>query len=94
MALPNDPDTHTTRRLVDIIYQHAGQSRSKVRAMPPFLLRTLGLANPTLRELAEMQYQFDEPFIVDSSKIATKLGVPATPIGQALADTLATYRRT
>jgi nucleoside-diphosphate-sugar epimerase len=90
--LPNDPDTHTTRRLVDIIYQHAGQPRSTVRAMPPLLLRALGLANRTLRELAEMQYQFDEPFIVDSSKIATKLGVPATPIGQALAHTLAGYR--
>ena len=60
---------------------------------PALLLRLLGLANPTVRELAEMQYQFEEPFIVDSSKIATKLGVQATPIGQALADTLASYRR-
>jgi hypothetical protein len=40
-----------------------------------------------------MQYQFDEPFIVDSSKIASKLGLVATPIEQALAETLATYRR-
>jgi nucleoside-diphosphate-sugar epimerase len=92
--LPNDPDTHTTRQLVHIIYQHAGQPRGKVRAMPPLLLRALGVSNPTLRELTEMQYQFAEPFIVDSSKIATKLGVPATPIREALADTLASYRRT
>ena len=59
--------------------------------MPPLVLRGVGLFNPTVRELLEMQYQFDEPFIVDSSKIATKLGVQATPIDQALADTLATY---
>ena len=91
--LPNDPDTHTTRQLVDIIYQHAGRPRAKVRAMPPLLLRGLGLVNPTMRELAEMQYQFDEPFIVDSRKITAKLGVHATPIGQALADTLRAYRR-
>jgi len=39
-----------------------------------------------------MQYQFEEPFLVDSSKITTTLGVQATPIEQALADTLATYR--
>ena len=52
----------------------------------------LGFANPTLRELVEMQYQFAEPFIVDSSKIATKLGVRATPTDHALADTLDTYR--
>ena len=60
--------------------------------MPALLLRLVGLANPTVRELIEMQYQFDEPFIVDSSKIATRLDVHATLIGQAIADTLATYR--
>ena len=60
--------------------------------MPPLLLRLASLTNRTLRELLEMQYQFDEPFIVDSSKITNILGVRATPIEQALADTLATYR--
>jgi nucleoside-diphosphate-sugar epimerase len=90
--LPNDPDTKTTRQLVDMIYQHAGQPRGRLRAMPALVLRVLGLANPTLRELVEMQYQFAEPFIVDSSKIATKLGVRATPTDNALADTLDTYR--
>jgi hypothetical protein len=75
-----------------LVYQHAGQPRTKLRAMPPLMLRALGLFNPTVRELTEMQYQFEEPFIVDSSKIANKLDVHATPIGQALADTLATYR--
>ncbi len=41
-----------------------------------------------------MQYQFAEPFIVDSSKITTKLGIRATPIGQALEHTLNSYRGT
>ena len=90
--LPNDPDTRTTRQLVDIIYRHAGQPRAKLRAMPGLLLNALGLVNPTMRELVEMQYQFEEPFIVDSSKIATKLGVSATSTDQAVADTLDTYR--
>jgi nucleoside-diphosphate-sugar epimerase len=90
--LPNDPDTRTTRQLVDIVYQDAGQPRTKLRAMPPLMLRALGLVNPIVRELVEMQYQFEEPFIVDSSQIANKLGVQATPIDQALDDTLTTYR--
>jgi hypothetical protein len=47
--------------------------------------------NPTVRELIELQYEFQEPFIVDSTKIAAKLDVHATPLDQALADTLATY---
>ena len=60
--------------------------------MPGLLLNVLGLVNPTVRELVEMQYQFEEPFIVDSSKIATRLGAHATPTDHAVADTLDTYR--
>jgi nucleoside-diphosphate-sugar epimerase len=90
--LPNDPDTRTTRRLVDVVYRQAGQPRGRMRAMPPVLLRGLGMVNPGVRELVEMQYLFAEPFVVDSSKIANKLGTEATPIEQALADTLRGYR--
>jgi len=89
--LPNDPHTRTTRQLVDTIYRIAGQPRSRLRQVRPFLLRLAALTDRTVRELLEMQYQFDEPFVVDSGKIATGLGVHATPIEQALADTLACY---
>jgi nucleoside-diphosphate-sugar epimerase len=92
--LPNDPDTRTTRQLVDIVYRQAGQSRARLRMVSPLLIRLLSVTNPTLRELLEMQYQFAEPFIVDSAKMATRLGVRATPVEQALADTLAAYRAT
>ena len=92
--LPNDPDTRTTRQLVDVVFRLAGQPRTRLRQMPPVVLRLASLTNRTLRELLEMQYQFEEPFIVDSSKITTTLGVHATPIEQALADTLGTYRST
>jgi hypothetical protein len=51
----------------------------------------LDVVNPTVRELLELQYEFQEPFVVDSTKIATKLDVHATPLDQALADTLASY---
>ncbi|GAA2606898.1 hypothetical protein [Paractinoplanes durhamensis] len=43
-------------------------------------------------ELAEMRYLFEEPFLVASNKINEKLGVRATPLPQALAETLAGYR--
>jgi nucleoside-diphosphate-sugar epimerase len=90
--LPNDPNTRTTRQLVDTIYQIAGQPKTKLRSTPALLLRAVGVANPTVRELLELQYEFQEPFIVDSTKIATKLDVHATPLEQALADTVASYR--
>jgi nucleoside-diphosphate-sugar epimerase len=90
--LPNDPDTRSTRQLVDIAYRHAGHPRGRLRRLPPVLLRAIGMVNPTMRELVEMQYQFEEPFVVDSSKITNKLGVEATPVEDALAETLRTYR--
>ncbi|MEV7135226.1 NAD-dependent epimerase/dehydratase family protein [Arthrobacter sp. NPDC093128] len=90
--LPNDPDTRTTRELVDMIYKLAGQPSARLRTLPPLLLRGLSLFNPTIRELLEMQYQFEEPFIVDSSKITDRLGLTATPIDEALAETLLGYR--
>ena len=90
--LPNDSDTRTTRQLVDAVHRQADQPRTRLRRVHPRLLRVAALTNPTVRELLEMQYQFDEPFIVDSSRIAAHLGVRATPLGQAVADTLAAYR--
>jgi nucleoside-diphosphate-sugar epimerase len=90
--LPNDPHTQTTRQLVEVIYRLAGQPKTKLRSTPALLLRALGVTNPTVRDLLELQYEFQEPFIVDSTKIATKLAVHATPLDQALAGTVATYR--
>ena len=48
------------------------------------------LAQPArCARLLEMQYQFEEPFVVDSSRITAELGVRATPVEQAIAETLA-----
>jgi hypothetical protein len=38
-----------------------------------------------VRDPVELQYEFQEPFIVDSTKIATKLNAHATPLDQASA---------
>jgi len=70
----------------------AFRPKTKLRSTPPLLLRALGVTNPTVRELLELRYEFQEPFIVDSTKIATKLEVHATPLDQALAGILAAYR--
>jgi nucleoside-diphosphate-sugar epimerase len=92
--LPNDPDTRSTRQLVETVHRLAGQPRTKLRRTPPLLLRALGLADPTVRELLEMQYQFAEPFVVDSARFTAELGLLATPLVKALDATLASYART
>lgn len=54
-------------------------------------LRIVGLFNPTIRELVELAYEFEQPFVVASDDIMA-LGARATPTAQALAETLDAYR--
>ncbi len=90
--LPNDPDTRTTRELVDLAFHLAGHPRTRLRQAHPLLLRALAIRNPTVREILEMQYQFEEPFIVDSTTFTSRLGMSATPLIDAVERNLATYR--
>lgn len=51
----------------------------------------LGVVSPTLRELPEMMYEFEKPYVVDSSAFETTFGVIATPLDEAIATTLQWY---
>src|SRR3954452_23016484 len=55
-------------------------------------MRALGLVNRTVREINEMRYEFDEPFIVDASRAETELGLRATPLADAVDETVRWYR--
>jgi nucleoside-diphosphate-sugar epimerase len=88
--VPNAPAL-TTREIIDRIAQLVGTPIA-IKTTPVFVLRLLGLFNPTIRELPEMLYEFDQPFIVDSSKAEQRLGIEPTPLDQALADTVAWFR--
>ena len=82
------PETVTSRALLDIVAAEVGHPVD-IRAIPNLLLRALGLVNPMMRGLAEMTYEFDAPFVLDSSKIerafALRLTRFATPIAATVA---------
>ena len=87
--LPNDPNPQSTRQMIETAYRLAG-TRGKVGGIPTVALRVLGLFNRTIREVVEMAYEFDDDFVVDSTKIA-RLGLTATPIDEGIERTLASY---
>ncbi|MFM2353828.1 MAG: hypothetical protein RLZZ608_1234 [Actinomycetota bacterium] len=89
--LPNDPDAQTSREMVQTAFRLAGTT-GKIAGTPTWIFRLLGLRDRTIREVVEMAYEFESDFIVDSSAIATELGVHATPIDEAIAITLESYR--
>ncbi len=55
--------------------------------VPRIILRAMGLFSPFMREVAEMAYQWDAPFIVDDSKFKRAFGVAATPLDDAVHQT-------
>lgn len=63
-----------------------------VRSIPSIVTRALGVFVPTIREIAEIRYQFDSPFIVDSSAAQGVFGLVPTPMPQALRETVDWYR--
>ena len=85
------PATVTTRALLDLVAAEVGHAVG-VRSVPKPALRALGLVNPMLRELAETAYQFDQPFIMDTSKYQAAFGAGGTPLATAVAATVAWYR--
>jgi nucleoside-diphosphate-sugar epimerase len=85
------PPTGTTRALLDLVAADVGH-RVGVRTLSKLAVRTLAVVNPMLRGLAEMAYEFDEPFVLDTSKYESAFGAAGTPLAAAIAATVAWYR--
>jgi nucleoside-diphosphate-sugar epimerase len=85
------PETTTTRAVIDLIASEVGHPVG-IRTIPRFALRPLGLVIPLLREVAEMSYEFEQPFILDTSKYESTFGTATTPLATAVRETLASYR--
>jgi nucleoside-diphosphate-sugar epimerase len=61
-----------------------GEKPVPIRRLPRFVMRTAGLAVPMARELAEMDYQFYAPFVMDSSLTERTFGLRATDLDVSL----------
>ena len=85
------PETVTTRALLDLVAADVGHPVG-IRNVPPLVLRAMGLVSPLMRGLAEMAYEFDEPFILDTTKFESAFGTATTPLATAITDTVAWYR--
>jgi nucleoside-diphosphate-sugar epimerase len=85
------PQTVTTRAFLALMAGQVGHPVA-IRSVSKLALRALGLVNPMLRELAEVSYQFDDPFVLDTSKYESVFGAAGTPLAAAITATVAWYR--
>jgi nucleoside-diphosphate-sugar epimerase len=65
--LPTDPETLTTADFIGMIARELNV-KPRVRILPLFIIRTLGLFIPVMKEMPEMVYQYDRDYFFDSSK--------------------------
>jgi nucleoside-diphosphate-sugar epimerase len=81
----------TQREAVARLAAMAGVPTPKVSTVPGVLLKALGLVNPMMRELPEVAYQLDQPFLMDSSAAQRELGLVPTPADDVLRAILSAY---
>ncbi len=89
--VPNDRPQITQRQFAELVYRETGQPL-KASGMGKVMLAFGGLFIPAARESVEMLYEFEKPFIIDSSKFERAFGVKATPVVEAVKATVAWYR--
>jgi nucleoside-diphosphate-sugar epimerase len=89
--VPNDNPRVTQREMVKLIAAEMG-IEPKMSAMGKTMMRLGGLFIPEAKESVEMMYEFEQPFIVDSSKFEKTFGMQATPMKDALKTTVAWYK--
>jgi nucleoside-diphosphate-sugar epimerase len=77
----------TTRALAARFAAALGLAAPRVERVPALVRRGMGLLVPILRELEEMLYQWDEPFVVDDRAFRARFGLEPTPLGQGVRET-------
>ena len=73
----------TQRQFADALALALGRP-VKTRVSGRLMLSLIGLFNPTLREMPEMLYEWDAPYILDDTKMRAASGLQHTPLGQRL----------
>ncbi|MFF5703270.1 NAD-dependent epimerase/dehydratase family protein [Streptomyces sp. NPDC012794] len=82
----------SVREMAGRMAAEAGTGPVAVRGLPPAVLGIGSLFSPLLRELKEIRYQFDRPFVVDASAYEAAFTERATPVDEQVKATVAWWR--
>ena len=89
--VPNDRPNMTQGDLVRLFAEEAGVE-PKMNSMGKLMMSIGGLFIPEAKELVEMMYEFEKPFVIDLTKFDRTFGMQALPIREAIRETVAWYR--
>jgi nucleoside-diphosphate-sugar epimerase len=88
--VPNAP-TRSLREIMDMAADLIGVRR-RVSVLSPLLEAFLGLFRSDVRELREMRFQWDRPYLVETKKFSQRFWDDPTSFEEGLRATIAFYR--
>ncbi|MEJ0101287.1 MAG: NAD-dependent epimerase/dehydratase family protein [Bacteroidota bacterium] len=86
--MPTSTEKLTARQVIDLFNKEMGTSK-KVRLLPMWMLKLLGIFIPILREMPEMMYQNDRDYFFDSSKFNQRFSFTPTSYAEGVKQTVA-----
>ncbi|MCC3775472.1 NAD-dependent epimerase/dehydratase family protein [Streptomyces sp. UNOB3_S3] len=89
--VPTEPAL-SVREMAGRLADEAGTGPVAVRGLPPAVLGLASVFSPLIRELKEIRYQFDRPFVIDSSAYEAAFAVRATPVADQVKATVDWWR--
>jgi nucleoside-diphosphate-sugar epimerase len=90
--LPTSPHPLTGREFIVAAAEAMGKP-ANYRVLSRTMVKVLGLFNGPVREIREMLYQNDSPYLFDSSKYAHAFNFGGTPYLDGIRATAASYKR-
>lgn len=85
------PETVTTREFIERVFSETGK-KPRISAVPRFMVKLMGTFLPVMHELYEILYMWEEPFVVDHGRFEAAFGFKATPLDEAIAQTVEWFR--
>jgi nucleoside-diphosphate-sugar epimerase len=83
---PSNPPL-TQSEFIEMVETELGQP-VKIRVAGPMMMRFLGVFSPEMRETVEMMFEWQHPYVVDTSKAQKAFGLAPMPMEQAIKETL------
>ncbi|HTE25592.1 NAD-dependent epimerase/dehydratase family protein [Flavitalea sp.] len=80
----------TGKEFIELAAKYMG-AEEKFTVLPKFVLKLIGFFNPFLREIYEMHYQDEFPFLFDSSKFEREFRMEPTSYEEAIKKTAQWY---
>jgi nucleoside-diphosphate-sugar epimerase len=74
--VPTTKELLTNRNWIELIARELNKQPG-IKIVPPFLIHLLGVFVPVMREFPEMLYQYEQDYILDSSKFEKRFGISA-----------------